>query len=108
MRLTLANGTRILSRRGRCIVALPGGPIVRARANADSAGSAEVLGYGGDVAAMTEAHDALHARLCDWLGLSTSYSLSMAAGLETDARLAALEEGAVMAVQRFARAAGVL
>lgn len=69
--------------------------------------TAERLGYGADVLSMTREHDPLHARLCDWLGLPDSYSLRRAVGLDADPTMAALEEDAVLAVQRFMRRAGV-
>jgi hypothetical protein len=59
------------------------------------------LGYDGNVYAMVEIHDPLHALICDWLGLRTSYSLS-----GTNYKLATLEEHAVIAVQKFMVAAG--
>jgi hypothetical protein len=101
------DGTVVQHGPGWCITRLPCGATVRARANADSAASAQALGYGDDVAAMTRDHDYLHAVLCDRLGVP-SHSLRLAAGLDHDAQLAALEEAAVCAVTRWGRAAGVL
>jgi hypothetical protein len=69
------------------------------------AATAMWLGYQGADAVdqMNAEHDPLHRDLCNWLGL-TSHSMRMAAG-ETltlnERRLAALEEDAVLHVQRF-------
>ena len=71
------------------------------------ADTAQRLGYGDDVEAMNRDHDPLHRALCAWLGVP-SLAMRMAAGLdltEAEAALAALEEDAVLAVQRFKRAA---
>lgn len=51
-------------------------------------------------------HDALHRALCDWLGVP-SHSLACARSDTHDARLAALEEEAVLYLQRFMTAQGV-
>lgn len=80
---------------------LPDGRQVSARPNDESPAMAERLGYGADVAAMTRHHDPLHARLCEWMGLPTSYSLSAALGDDVG-DLAWLEEAAVLALQAFA------
>lgn len=90
---------------GLSIVRLPCGTMVRARPNADSAASAAALGYGEDVAGMVEDHDLAHVQMCVGLGVE-SQSLRQAAGLPHDPRLAELEEAAVCAVTRWARAAG--
>ena len=104
-RFALANGTRIERGRGWCCVTLPNGKAVHARPDADSPRMAEALGYGADVDRMTHDHDALHALLTDWLGLPYSFSLMAAAGEPIDPALAAEEEAAVLALQRFVRAA---
>lgn len=103
--MRLANGTRILVGDGWAVTTLPNGREVHAHPNADSPRMARELGYGDDVAAMTREHDPLHAWLTDQLGMPHSVSLMGAAGCEVDAELATLEEEAVLAVQRFARAA---
>jgi hypothetical protein len=69
--------------------------------------TAERLGYGSDVVAMTRDHDPLHALLADWLGLRQSYSLTYATGELAHAGAATLEEEVVMALQRFIRALGL-
>lgn len=63
------------------------------------------LGYQGDdaVAQMNAAHDPLHARLCDWLGIP-SHSMREARGEKlnaADQELAWAEETAVLHVQRL-------
>lgn len=89
------------------IVRLPCGRMIRARTNADSAASAEALGYGDRVGEMCRDHDLLHCRLVDALGIPSN-SLRLAAGLSHDAHLAALEEQAVCAISRLGTAAGAL
>jgi hypothetical protein len=71
--------------------------------------TAEALGYGNDILGMCQDHDPLHVALCRWLGLEISFSMSVAMGDVTDnptKELAALEEAAVIAVQRFAKRSG--
>lgn len=63
------------------------------------------LGYGDDVAAMDASHDKLHASLCAWIG-RPSLSLRDAQGVplsDAERTLAAIEEDAVLHVQRFLR-----
>lgn len=100
----LRNGTAIFVGPTFAVVTLPGGEEVHAHPNHKSADMALRLGYGTDVAAMTRDHDPLHARLTDWLGLRSSLALEAAAGLRPNDDLAAMEEEAVLAVQRFRRA----
>jgi len=52
------------------------------------------------VAELNRDHDALHRSLCRWLGVE-SHSMRCADGLPYDGTLAALEEQAVLSVQRF-------
>lgn len=92
-------------------VTLADGSVVEGRPHDTDAyrATARDLGYGeGPEAAlaMCRDHDALHARLCEWLGIPESYSLRQAAGLPVDAELAAIEEAAVMAAQRLLVMAG--
>lgn len=64
---------------------------------------AEWLGYGADVRAMNAVHDALHADLCNFLGVA-SQSLRMAAGealTGSERILADVEEEAVQHCQRL-------
>ena len=68
------------------------------------AATARWMGY-PDADAMNAAHDPLHRALCRWLGIP-SHSLRNAAGEPHDAALAALEEDAVLHVQRFMAHAG--
>jgi hypothetical protein len=102
------NGLIIDTADGICRVTLPTGETVTAvpqRTQAQAA-TAQCLGYGDDVEAMTEDHDATHCLLADFLSLPTSHALRAAAGLDHDEGLAAIEEQAVMAVQRLMRRAG--
>lgn len=82
----------------------------------DKAQTAAWMGYPAGlvgIAALDRDHDPLHQRLCEWLGVR-SHSMRDAAGepLTHDERtLAAIEEDAVLNVQRFiqhARNAGEL
>jgi hypothetical protein len=86
-------------------VILPTGEIIEGAPidSDDYRATARDLGYGEDTLAMCQEHDPLHARLCNWLGVE-SHALRHAAGLPHDARLATLEEAAVLAVQKFTRA----
>lgn len=69
--------------------------------------TAERLGYGTDIARMCVEHELVHNWLCHVLGLPHSPALfGVAHGGDADWRHA-LEEDAVMAVQRFAMAHGV-
>lgn len=103
MRAMLANGTRIAIRGPRTVIILPDGRVIRGRPQRGpaQAETARELGYGDDVGAMIADHDPLHALLCDFLRLPTSFALS---GGNPD--LAEAEETAVLAVQRFMRRAG--
>lgn len=106
--MILRNATEIRTGPGWCMTTLPNGRTIEAYPNAESGTMAERLGYGSDVAAMMRHHDALHSLLCDMLGMTASPALMSVAGCESDARLVALEESAVLAVQEFAHAAGWL
>ncbi len=61
---------------------------------------------GCDVNRLNDTHDSLHAALTRWLDVS-SHSLASASGKPHDARLAGIEETAVMHVQRLMIAHGV-
>jgi hypothetical protein len=86
---------------------IPGLETLYACPMAEQREAADDLGYDGDVDGLTRDHDFLHAWLADVLGLPASYSLTAAAGGTVDQAVAAAEEAAVMALQRFARLAGV-
>jgi hypothetical protein len=99
----------------RCVVGpswvvttLPSGAEVHAHPDMTEAQlqTAIDLGYGFDTDALTRDHDPLHCALADWLGLSASLALRARTGEAIDAGLAALEEQAVLAVQKFCRALG--
>lgn len=89
------------------VTILPSGKEVHAHPTADQLPIAESLGYGTDLPAMTQDHDPLHTYLCGWLGLGPSFSLRQTAGELPEGlqSLAWLEEEAVMAIQKFWRAA---
>lgn len=92
-------------------IVLPCGLVVEGRPHDTEAyrATAAALGYGeGPEAALAccQDHDALHVRLCAFLGIPESFALRQAAGLPVDSELAAIEEEAVMACQRFMRLAG--
>lgn len=69
--------------------------------------TAERLGYGTDTLAMSRDHEALHNWLCHALGLQYSPTMARVAHGLGGSDLTALEEDIVLAIQRFARAAGV-
>jgi hypothetical protein len=92
-------------------IVLPCGLIVESTPHDTDAyrATAEALGYGqGPEATLrcAQDHDALHALLMAFLGIE-SFSLRQAAGQDVDASLAADEESAVLAVQKFAVRAAV-
>lgn len=86
---------------------IPGLQTLHACPMVEQGATAERLGYGGDIDAMTRDHDFLHCLLADSLGLDASFSLTLAAGGAADPALAEAEEDAVLALQRFAKLAGV-
>jgi hypothetical protein len=104
------NGTLIEIRPASTRITLPSGETAlgEAQHTESQRRTARQLGYGDDVLAMVRQHDPLHALLADWLGIEASYGIMAAAGLlkPEDHDLAAYEEAAVIAVQRFMRAAG--
>lgn len=73
--------------------------------DAQQAETARWMGY-PDATAMNAAHDPLHAALCGWLGVP-SHSLACARGEAFDETLAAVEESAVLHVQRLMAHHGV-
>lgn len=106
---TFNNGTRVVIGPTWSVVTLPSGHEVHAhpQRTPEQDHTAQRLGYGADVEAMTRDHDLLHVSLTDWLGLPHSFSLATAADLPSvHPDLAHLEEAAVLAVQRFMVAAG--
>lgn len=66
--------------------------------DADQARTAAWLGCAVDE--MNAAHDTLHHALCGWLGVR-SHSMADAAGEPFDPALSAIEEDAVLHVQRL-------
>jgi len=66
-------------------------------------------GYGDDTLALCREHELLHLALCHWLGIPSPVMEAMrnAPAEMPGAEIRALEETAVLAVQRFARAMAV-
>lgn len=88
---------------------LPGGAIVMAAPQDNDAyrATAGHLGYGEDTARMCAEHEAAHTAICAWLGLAESPTLRQVAHGRPDTFISGVEEDVVLALQRFARAAGV-
>lgn len=63
-------------------------------------------GYGNDTLQLCKDHEVMHIALCHWLGIDSPTMEIMRTG-GAASRLNGLEETAVLAVQHFARAAGV-
>lgn len=72
--------------------------------DAQQAATARWMGY-PDAAAMNRDHDPLHEALCRWLGIP-SHAMLAARGEAHDGALAAMEEDAVLHLQRFMVNAG--
>lgn len=88
-------------------VVLACGLVVEGRPQPDAAyaKTAQELGYGDDILAMCQDHDALHVAMCQWLNVE-SFALFRATGQPITAReaeLADAEEAAVLAIQKFKR-----
>lgn len=65
-------------------------------------------GYGEDTLRLCQEHEVMHIALCHWLGIhSPTMTLLRHGDDESLHQLNCLEEAAVLAVQRFARAAGI-
>lgn len=108
MKQVLTNGTVVEVLLTGSRIMLPGGEVVEGEPqDTDSyRATADRLGYDTTLA-MCQDHDPLHALLCDWLGLPSSFALRVAAGLDAESPLARAEEDAVLALQRFMRLAKV-
>lgn len=65
-------------------------------------------GYGDDTLSLCREHELMHVALCDWLGMSSPVmeNLRRGGGM-AGAEIRQMEEAAVLAVQRFARAMDV-
>jgi hypothetical protein len=81
---------------------IPGLPTLYACPMATQTATADRLGYGADIDAMTRDHDFLHAWLADCLGLDASFSLVLAAGGLADPGIADAEEEAAGLAIRLA------
>lgn len=100
------NPAAITIHRDGSTIILPCGLVVESRPHDTESyrATARELGYGdGQDAAlrMAQEHDALHALLTAWLGIPESFSLRVAAGADPDSEIAAIEEAAVLAVQKL-------
>jgi hypothetical protein len=87
-----------------------GSPIAGAPEDTDDyRATAQRFGYGCDTLQMCKDHEVMHIALCHWLGLPDSPTMALIRGKGDDRAmmLNRLEEAAVLAVQHFARAAGV-
>jgi hypothetical protein len=93
---------------GLTVTRLADGAEIPARAQEDNAyiERALLLGYGTDTAAMSREHEVCHSLLAAWLGLPESPTLRGVADGSFWPHWH-LEEAAVLAIQAFARAAGV-
>jgi hypothetical protein len=72
----------------------------------DYRATAQRYGYGEDTLRLCKEHEVTHIALCDWLGLS-SPTMELVRHGTGEVHLNHLEESAVLAVQHFARAAGI-
>ena len=64
-------------------------------------------GYGSDTLALCQEHELLHVALCHWLGISSPVMEALRlskSGEMAGAEIRTLEEAAVLAVQKFAKA----
>jgi hypothetical protein len=68
--------------------------------------TARQYGYGDDTLTLCQEHEVMHIALTHWLGIE-SVTMRVLRGEADVQALSDLEEAAVLAVQRFARAAGV-
>lgn len=65
-------------------------------------------GYGDDTLRLCQEHEVMHIALCHWLGIdSPTMTLLRNGDDENLHQLNGLEEAAVLAIQHFARVAGV-
>lgn len=80
---------------GTCVPAVP-------QETAEYRQTAEQLGYGGDVAALSREHEVCHTLLSQWIGLSQSPTLwDVAHGTVTRWHIYWAEEDAVLNFQRM-------
>lgn len=70
--------------------------------------TAHRYGYGEDTLQLCKDHEVMHVALSDWLGLPISPTMHfVSTGDDSEVALRGLEEAAVLAIQRYARAAGI-
>lgn len=65
------------------------------------------LGYGDDTLALCLDHDMTHVAMCHWLGIDSPALNQTCRGTASNGELQSAEEAAVLAIQRFARLAGI-
>jgi hypothetical protein len=102
-------GTTVTFDGDYAITALPGGHRIVAAPQDDAAYRATALrlGYASDTLRMMREHEAAHSAVCHWLGLPESPTLRAVADDEGPTDLSNLEEDVVLALAKFANAAGV-
>lgn len=61
------------------VIVLPCGMVVEGKPQGSELQSniAKELGYGSDVLSMVKDYDPLHVLLCEWLGISKSFSIEI-------------------------------
>lgn len=106
----MIRGTTVSLSNGGATVVFPNGDVIDAVPHDTDSyrDTAERHGYGTDTLRLCQEHELVHLALCDWLGLGESPTfVRILAGETAPCKLNGLEEDAVLAVQRFARAAGI-
>jgi hypothetical protein len=106
----IGNATVSLSGEGTVIAYPDGTQVVGQPEDTDAYRATAVhYGYGNDTLQLCIDHELMHLALADWLDLPESPTMRAVRHnrLDDDLALRALEEAAVLAVQQFARAAGV-
>lgn len=68
--------------------------------------TAEKHGYGADTTALCIEHELMHVALAHWLGV-TSPTMDALTGNDPGIPIRQLEEAAVLAIQKYARALGI-
>lgn len=105
--LHLAGAVIELHPDGLTVTRYPDGTVdARPQSDETYSARAQALGYGSDTLAMSRDHEICHSLLAFWLGLPHSPTLMGVARGEHWPHWQA-EEAAILAVQRYARAAGV-
>jgi hypothetical protein len=92
-----------------CITFDDGSSVPGAPENTDSYRTTALNhGYGHDTLRLCQEHEVMHIALCHWLGIDSPTMTLLRHGDDANLHLLnGLEEAAVLAVQHFARVAGV-